>query len=707
MKDRSFPVAVTALVGVISLYLLRLDFLRIHAFDPDEFYHLHSAFNLSKGLLPYRDYFEQHTPWFYFLMAPLIDFAAVDLSFERAKSFIFLTRILMWLSTGAIFVMTFWLARLWRGTRVAWIAALCLSLFLTFLDKSIEIRPDVPSVALLLAAIAFLLMGIRSRDAVSSRTSWLFTGSGLFLGIALMFQQKILFVMPGWSAAMLWYLFDPRAHDGEGAPGLRLKHALWQFLAFCTPVLLTLGYFALHNATAEFVEYNLLLNLRYPHKVGFSAMPSVKLLLRQNPIVVALGLAGLLRALIFMFRGDRFREGDFAPVLIASALVVGLFIFPTPNRQYYLMLLPLLAIFAATAIVHSLDFAANQLERGEKPDGASYPVEDLFGLLVLVVFGLTLLVARPFTPNGALYLVMWITVLAGVIWLLRSRAREWAFALFLAALCVYPVQQMFQIWSPLDTKYQETLDQIRWVMENTEPTDRLMDGFTGLGVFRPDAAYQWLLLRDARMWMSRRQYDTFVAGLESGTIAPKLVFFDGNLRRFSDRVASFVRQNFEPTGRGVIWKRNDIWLDHGPYQLNGRLELAKPPTAILAGPGWYEPEEEDGISFRRSRGRRSWLRVPLRTPRPLRVTIHARPEFAERPVRLKLAVNGKQVRGTRVLSSELEWQDFVFTVPASILRSGVNSFLLTYSRVPRQADPSYRGRNTVIAVDYLLIVPAD
>ncbi len=143
-----------------------------------------------------------------------------------------------------------------------------------------------------------------------------------------------------------------------------------------------------------------------------------------------------------------------------------------------------------------------------------------------------------------------------------------------------------------------------------------------------------------------------------------------------------------------------IWLIEGNRSLKGRIHFGETPAGfpLLFGPGWYGPERDEGTSFRRSRGRRSWLRIPIRRPMDFRVLLRARLELTTvgKPVELELAVNEQPV-GTVELRPG--WNDYHFTVPADLLEPGLNSFLLTYSATPRQADAEFHGRNTVVAVE--------
>src|SRR5262245_18678610 len=48
--------------------------------DPDELEHLHAAFCVSRGELPYRDFFEHHGPALYYALLPLFKLCGPQLS---------------------------------------------------------------------------------------------------------------------------------------------------------------------------------------------------------------------------------------------------------------------------------------------------------------------------------------------------------------------------------------------------------------------------------------------------------------------------------------------------------------------------------------------------------------------------------------------------------------------------------------------------
>src|ERR1051325_2332738 len=68
---------------VVASYVLRLWFLKVRQFDPDEFEHLHAAWLIAQGNLPYVDFFEHHTPWFHFFLAPFFSSTAKYCRLQR------------------------------------------------------------------------------------------------------------------------------------------------------------------------------------------------------------------------------------------------------------------------------------------------------------------------------------------------------------------------------------------------------------------------------------------------------------------------------------------------------------------------------------------------------------------------------------------------------------------------------------------------
>ena len=146
-----------------------------------------------------------------------------------------------------------------------------------------------------------------------------------------------------------------------------------------------------------------------------------------------------------------------------------------------------------------------------------------------------------------------------------------------------------------------------------------------------------------------------------------------------------------------------VWIDEGARSLNRRIDLGNEPEGYfpLVGEGWFPPEsndEQDRAAYRLSRGRRSWLTVPIRRPKDSRIVVRARLERPEVQARLAVDVNGENV-GEEALGED--WSDHVFAVPKELLRPGLNQIIFTYSATPRTVIPDFHGRNATAAVDWV------
>src|SRR6185503_21382089 len=151
------------------------------------------------------------------------------------------------------------------------------------------------------------------------------------------------------------------------------------------------------------------------------------------------------------------------------------------------------------------------------------------------------------------------------------------------------------------------------------------------------AYYYFFLHNQVRALLGGAEMDGLRRALRDGEIAPALVLFDVDLRSLSADFAAFVEENYEPAGDPLVWRRKDLALDGGPGR--GQLDLGRGATSVLVGRGWGPAEEEGGRWLRRTQGRRSTLRVPLRRPADLVVVVTARAETVTADARLGLVVN--------------------------------------------------------------------
>jgi Dolichyl-phosphate-mannose-protein mannosyltransferase len=179
---RLAPGVLAALVtlGVV----LRIGIVVNRRIDPDESQHLHVAWLVMQGQVPYRDFWEHHLPFFHYAMAPLTWWLT-----DRPEIY-FAGRALMVAMAAAAVVLTWHLARRLSADGAIWTVVVLLFLP-QFAETSTETRPDVPALA---AYLASLLALVRWREGRGSGTLW---AVGAWQGVAVALSLKAVFGLAG------------------------------------------------------------------------------------------------------------------------------------------------------------------------------------------------------------------------------------------------------------------------------------------------------------------------------------------------------------------------------------------------------------------------------------------------------------------------------------------------------------------------------
>ena len=138
----------------------------------DELLHLHDAWLVGQGSLPYRDFFEHHACWYHFLLGPAAAFFKPEADREAAVLFVNFARGLSLLVVLAGLGLLVWIGRLWREWRLGLLALVLLSGVPFFLETAIETRPDVPAFVLWMGALVLLHSVVGGRKPVVSGWWW-------------------------------------------------------------------------------------------------------------------------------------------------------------------------------------------------------------------------------------------------------------------------------------------------------------------------------------------------------------------------------------------------------------------------------------------------------------------------------------------------------------------------------------------------------
>ncbi|MCU0242716.1 MAG: glycosyltransferase family 39 protein, partial [Vicinamibacteria bacterium] len=340
--SRAF-VAVTLLLIVVP-FAARLWLIPVRGFNPDELEHLHFAWSIARGQVPYVDYFDHHTPGLHFLLATLLKDPAIDTVPDMAWQAIFRARFVMWLCAGATLLLTYWLARRCLETRAALLATLLINHTAVFLNKSFDIRPDGPATVLIVAALLLQLIAVRRMHARVGRETALLFASGLGWGAAIMLTQKALFFGPGLALYWLSMLLAARPRASRSA---RWAGLLAQASGAALPAVVMLSYFARHGALATFFYANVEVNARWP---GLPAGPILGQIAGDDPAFVALATLGIALGVLRLRRAATFASGEALLTLALLAPLLGLIAHPAVTLHYFLLFLPLAALAAGGAL---------------------------------------------------------------------------------------------------------------------------------------------------------------------------------------------------------------------------------------------------------------------------------------------------------------------------------------------------------------------
>jgi 4-amino-4-deoxy-L-arabinose transferase-like glycosyltransferase len=335
---------VSLLVGtVLLLCTIKLAFMAMLAgfrhFDPDEFEHMRAAWFVWTGEVPYRDFFEHHTPLIYFLLAPFFRFLDVAHDPDSAATAFLFFRFLMLCVVVATLALQYGTLRVANDRPVALVAVLLMLNSDTMILKGIEIRPDVVA-GLFIAAALWALAASRAARSASGRRTW-FAVSGIALGLALLLTQKVLLALPGVFLATL-VIIVLRRWEGWKAPVL---DAAAQAIGFLIPIAVMLAGFAQADAAGKFIYFNFLLNADWP--IQQSPIPKVIWFVSHNPELILGLLLGAIVLLLQLRRRQEVFAEEITALGVVLSLAAGLFVLPVLQPQYFYLGLPALALIAA------------------------------------------------------------------------------------------------------------------------------------------------------------------------------------------------------------------------------------------------------------------------------------------------------------------------------------------------------------------------
>ena len=210
-----------------------------------------------------------------------------------------------------------------------------------------------------------------------------------------------------------------------------------------------------------------------------------------------------------------------------------------------------MGLFAAHFLVNFIDLLANKRRYQKSQELFFYVINNLvfLGFVTATVLWPKLL---GFTVISAHLnrIIISLTVLSLIPILLYGKNITIALLLIL-----FNFSSIRLLKQEFKRKNVQQLTNIRYVLENTLSDEKIMDGWEGIGVFRPHAYFYWMLHKEIQSLLTQDQKQQLLKDLKTGKVAPKFVNLDKNLIRLSPEITKFFEENYQHTGQGNIYIR--------------------------------------------------------------------------------------------------------------------------------------------------------
>lgn len=332
--------ASSLLILVVLLGLLTWS-AQTRAFDPDEFQHVQMAWLISTGQVPYRDFFEHHTPLYHLAIAPLLTELRLTTNGNAAIGALIGLR---WLGVGLsalVLLLTEVIGRQTGDRLAARCGTIILACSAIFAMKGVEIRPDQLAACLMLGATLALVGADKARRPV-----WLFALAGALAMLGILATQKLVFAVPGLAVTFLAICWRR-----DGRFGRVLPNALAVVLGACLAAAPMLAWFASQNALGLFITDNFLLGASWPRDTRPLVL-TLSAMLRDETLAVLLSGLGLISLATCGWKAALWPFAVAAPLF---SMVVLMPLFPVVQPQYLFLWLPYAAILGGIGAAFAIE----------------------------------------------------------------------------------------------------------------------------------------------------------------------------------------------------------------------------------------------------------------------------------------------------------------------------------------------------------------
>lgn len=338
---RNYKPALVVLLCLISALVFYAAFLKY--FHNDEIEHIHSAWYVKNSFVPYRDFFQHHNPLLWYLIVPVLYLFGDSLPALLAARFFMVIVVL-----GIAFLTYLTSTAISRCRETGLIAVVLLFSTITFLEKGIEIRPDVPEIFFGMLSIYLLIRFFNDRH-----DNYLLY-SGLSAAVSFLFLQKTIFLLLSYLIIFSYGLIKKE---------IRVRSVFYFAGGFLPALLVFAVCLHLSGALHDYYLTNILVNF---HHFGSTEL-SFKLL---NPFMHFISrrfwllLVGAV-PVILLFRDKRSPAALKILFLIGLVELFSLSLYSHTYKHFFLFSLAIFCIIGSHFLMRVLDCfktsAANRL----------------------------------------------------------------------------------------------------------------------------------------------------------------------------------------------------------------------------------------------------------------------------------------------------------------------------------------------------------
>lgn len=303
-------------LGILVVVILYWSFNK--QFDHDELEVIHTSWKILQGERIYIDFFQHHHPLLYYLLIPVITV------FGESTTTLIVTRLIVFCLFLLILTVTYLIANKASNREASNISLIFLCTTFVFTTNVIELRPDVPQTLFGLLAIFFLLFYFETKIL-----SYLVLSS-LAISLAFLFLQKALFLI----LLLTLFLFY-HAYKKNISYSASFAYVLLIFFVYL-PYLL---YLISSDSLSAYLTFNWVLNIKFLDRTY--PIDTFINMYKVNTILWLYYALGLLSTSTF---NQRFLS------FISFGLLLCIFSLQKPHQQYFILLLPLVAIISAYTV---------------------------------------------------------------------------------------------------------------------------------------------------------------------------------------------------------------------------------------------------------------------------------------------------------------------------------------------------------------------